>query len=71
MLRPRWKLTLVERPSVSSRSARVFREGLGLLETPKQAKTQAMGQLRKNQFKPRGAELVKASVRPQFQPAGA
>ena len=35
MLRPRWKLTLVERPSVSSQSVRVSREGLGLLETPK------------------------------------
>lgn len=47
MLRPRWQLTLVGRPSVSSQSVRASSEGLGLLETPKHAKTQAMGQHRK------------------------
>lgn len=59
VLRPWWELTLVERPSVSSQSVRASREGLGLLETPKQAKIQGMRQLRESPTclrSPRGLE---------------
>lgn len=49
----------MERPSVSSQSVRAFRESLGLLETPKQAKIQGMRQLRESPSclrNPRGLE---------------
>lgn len=57
---------LVERPSVSSQSVRASSEGLGLLETPKQAQPWATGQQR-----PWAAGLAKATTGPQSQPAEA
>lgn len=54
VLRPRLGLTLVGRLLVSSQSVRVLSEGLGLLETPKQANIQAIGQLRKSPSYVRG-----------------